>query len=116
MRISGHLDLCGDTLIEGWLYCEAWDNEPILLQVYIGDKLVGECVANGYREDLQRAGYGDGRCGFSFQIPAELEITEFSETRLRLVDTPVYMLPDEFTALSGSRSPDLGSRDSRRED
>jgi hypothetical protein len=97
MPISGHLDLCTASLIEGWLYCEHWNDNPMLLQVYAGDQLIGECVANNFREDLLQAGFGDGRCGFAFQIPEGLKITNLLQTRLRLVGTPVYLLPDEFT-------------------
>ena len=100
MKISGHLDLCGFPLIEGWLYCGAWQDEPIRLQVYVGKRLIGECVSDRFRKDLQDAGYGNGYCGFSFTVPAELAITDYTETRLRLVDSAVYMLPDEFTAFS----------------
>jgi hypothetical protein len=100
MKISGHIDLCGPKLIEGWLHCDVADDEPIQLQVYVGDRLIGECTANIFRLDLQEAGYGNGRCGFSFAVPENFAIKQFSETRLRLIDSPVYVLPDEATVVA----------------
>jgi hypothetical protein len=112
VKISGHMDLCGPTLIEGWLHCDAWDGDPISLQVYSGDHLIGECNADRFRLDLQEAGYGDGRCGFTFSVPDEVEVGNFTAIKLRLIDTPVYMLPDEFTSVAprgvGSRAGEAG--------
>jgi hypothetical protein len=101
MKISGHVDLCGPELIEGWLYADDWHGEPIKLQVYLGSSLIGECVVDRYRPDLQEAGFGDGRCGFSFSVPQEAAAVDFTSTRLRLVDTPVFLLPDEFSSIAG---------------
>jgi hypothetical protein len=114
MKISGHVDLCGPELIEGWLYCDAWENEPIKLQVFMGGDLLGECVADRFRKDLQEAGFGDGRCGFSFFVPEALASSDFAETKLRLVDTPVYLLPDEFTAILGQISATIDQGEVRR--
>jgi hypothetical protein len=97
MKISGHVDLCGPELIEGWLYCDAWEGEPIKLQVFVGSELLGECDVNRFRNDLQEAGFGDGRCGFSFAVPEGVASFDFAETKLRLLETPVFLLPDEFS-------------------
>jgi hypothetical protein len=107
MKISGHLDLCGSDLIEGWLYCDSWE-DGLTLQIFVADRLIGECVANAFRQDLQEAGYGDGHCGFSFKIPPEVQIQDVEETRLRLVGTPVYLLPDNFTVFK-SKSGEIGT-------
>ena len=103
MNISGHLDLCGPSLIEGWLHCGAWQDSAIRLQVYIGEQLVGECTADRFRQDLQDAGYGNGCCGFSFVVPEGAAALDFASTRLRLVGTPVYLLPNEFTTIAPRR-------------
>ncbi len=99
MILSGHLDLCSPELIEGWLYTNATPASRITLQVYVGDTLLGECVADRQRFDLQEAGYGDGRCGFSFQVPDAFRGLAFAETRLRLLDAPVFLLPSDTTVM-----------------
>jgi hypothetical protein len=100
MKTSGRVDLCGPELVEGWLYCDDWDGEAIRLQVYIDDQLMGECVADRFRQDLREAGFGDDRCGFSFEVPPDIEGIDFSATKLRLTDSPVYLLPSDDTAIA----------------
>lgn len=104
MNMNGHLDLCGYPLIEGWLYCDAFSDQPIVLQVYIGETLIGECVADRFRKDLQEAGFGSGHCGFSFDVTEEFLSASFSETRLRFVNAPVYLVPDQFTTIVASKN------------
>ncbi len=100
MRIAGHLDRCGPELTEGWLYADTAYGEPMTLQVYVGDRLIGECTADRFRPDLQQAGYGDGRCSFSFPIPQDVSVGDFAQTRLRFVGSPVYLLPSEDTVVA----------------
>lgn len=102
MKILGHLDLCGYPLIEGWLFDSAAPDDTIRLQVYVGDTLIGECLTDRFRKDLQEAGYGSGHCGFSFTVPEEHKDLPFAETRLRFVDSPVYLLTDQFTVVTAS--------------
>lgn len=106
MEIAGHLDLCGPTLIEGWLYLEAWQDKPIGLQVYVGNQLIGECATGRFRKDLQDAGYGDGKCGFSFAVPPEFGLTTFVDTKLRLLGSPLYLLPSDHSVIANSVAPD----------
>jgi hypothetical protein len=100
MKLAGHLDLCGPTLIEGWIYCDLPSRSPIVLQVFVGDLLLGECTADRTRHDLEDAGYGDGRCGFSFEIPEKFVNLSFKDTKLRLLDAPVFMLPSDSTLIA----------------
>ena len=54
--------------VEGW----AWDwerpNEPVWVRVYFQGRLVGEGLADRYREDLVAAGKGNGRHGYRVPI------------------------------------------------
>ena len=45
---------------------------PVRLDVYAGGRLIGQTLANHYREDLQHAGLGSGCHGFEFMPPAGL--------------------------------------------
>ena len=42
------------------------------LDIYAGGRLIGQTLANRYREDLRQAGLGSGRHGFEFSPPAGL--------------------------------------------
>ena len=45
---------------------------PVCLDIYAGGRLIGQTLANRYREDLMRAGLGSGRHSFEFTPPAGL--------------------------------------------
>jgi hypothetical protein len=105
MEIIGHLDLCGPTLIEGWLFCPNEERADICLQIYVGDRLLGDCEVNRFREDLRDAGFGDGCCGFAFSLPDDLGSADFHATRLRVLGTVLHLLPDEFTNFADN--PDI---------
>jgi hypothetical protein len=100
MELTGQIDLCGPDLVEGWLYCDAWYNEPVTLQVYIDGQLVGECVNNIFRQDLADAGYGNGHCAFSFTVPEDLEVEEWKSCMLRVCGSPLFMLGGEVTVFA----------------
>ncbi len=60
MRPSGAL-----TRIEGWALDES---PPVVLEMRRHGTAVARIVANRWRSDLDRAGLGDGRCGFAATI------------------------------------------------
>jgi hypothetical protein len=116
MKISGQLDLCGPTLIEGWIYWEAFRDEPVRMQVFVGDKLIGEAIVDQFRADLRDAGYGDGHCGFSFRVPDHLQKLRFAATRMRLGDSSIYLLPNEYTSIAPAETDSGGSGKSEESD
>lgn len=103
MDVTGHLDLCGPELVEGWIIWLSQPQRKMRLQVFLGDQLLGECVADLFRQDLCDAGLGDGHCAFSFRVPGELTVRDPAAIRLRLTGSVLYLLPDKHTSL---RRPD----------
>jgi len=97
--IVGHVDLCGRDLVEGWVFWRSQPDRKLQLDIVIAGELLGQCNANLFRPDLQKAGYGDGHCAFSFRIPRAFSVHDFASTRLRLVNSTLYLLPDETTIL-----------------
>jgi autotransporter passenger strand-loop-strand repeat protein len=71
-RLRGHVDAIGKREIVGWAFDQAAPEAPVCLDLYAGDILIGQTVANHYREDLAAAGIGDGRHGFRFTPPKGL--------------------------------------------
>lgn len=95
--MAGHLDLCNQNLVEGWL---AWVHLPqikIGLEIFHLDQFLGACVADLPRDDLAAAGYGEGRCAFSFVIPFEARVADPAGLRIRIAETPLFLLPDTQT-------------------
>jgi hypothetical protein len=71
--LRGWVDRISAHVIEGWAqnveYPEAW----VCLDIYSGGRLIGQTLANRYRQDLQLAGVGDGCHSFVF-TPASGQI------------------------------------------
>ncbi|HEY0912601.1 MAG TPA: Hint domain-containing protein, partial [Bradyrhizobium sp.] len=64
--MRGYVDLLGAERIVGWAQNLDYPEAPVCLDIYINDRLMGQVLANTYREDLKRAGIGSGRHGFVF--------------------------------------------------
>ena len=77
--LRGHIDQIGRR-VTGWAQDEAAPEAPVCLDIYAGNQLLGQVVANRYRADLVSAGIGDGRYGFEFVPPEELAFTPGSVT------------------------------------
>ncbi len=74
--LRGFIDRIGvDGLIEGWAQDVAHPELPVLLEVLCRNEMIGNVLAYTYRADVAQAGFGNGRCGFTFQAPSGLEVT-----------------------------------------
>lgn len=95
--ISGHIDFISTDLVEGWLHLPP-PCPPALLEVLDGTILLGTCHANLPRPDL--AALGD--CAFSLLVPLHQSVKNPDNVRLRLIGTPLHLLPDENTRIEMS--------------
>jgi hypothetical protein len=79
--LEGYVDRvdCGWDVI-GWAWDRANPALPVLLEVCVGDQVLGRVLACDYRADLAAAGKGNGFCGFSFTV--EERLTEEMLARL----------------------------------
>ena len=69
----GNLDAVSTTLIGGWAYQSNIPNTALTVHIYIINDSTGEehiipVTANGYRPDLEIAGYGNGYHAFQYNI------------------------------------------------
>jgi hypothetical protein len=69
--LRGHIDQIGRR-ITGWAQDETCPEAPVCLDIYAGNELIGQAVANRYRPDLGAAGIGNGELGFEFVPPPGL--------------------------------------------
>jgi hypothetical protein len=73
LSLDGYIDLCTERLIGGW----AWDSQHperrLDVEILVYGRPVGRASAKHYREDLERAGIGDGRYGFFYTLPFEIQ-------------------------------------------
>ena len=70
--LRGYIEFATPRRIAGWAQNIDQSEAPVCLDVYAGGVLIGQTLANRYREDLQRAGIGSH--GFDFTPPAGLDI------------------------------------------
>ncbi|HTP90835.1 MAG TPA: hypothetical protein VMJ52_03815, partial [Xanthobacteraceae bacterium] len=64
--LHGFVDLIKADGIAGWAQDQDHPEAPVCLDIFAGGRPIGRVLANRYREDLERAGLGSGRHGFSF--------------------------------------------------
>jgi hypothetical protein len=78
---QGYLDRATRTVVDGWAI--APDGEPVMVAIVVNGAVVGQTFADGYREDLKRAGIGGGYCSFHFVLPQALspEVSHRIEVR-----------------------------------
>lgn len=76
--IRGAVDYITPSAIGGWIYSDIAPVKDRLVLAFHGDECIGSGTIEMYREDLAKAGLGDGYLGFNFPItlPAEQDPTE----------------------------------------
>jgi hypothetical protein len=70
--LRGFVDTIGANCISGWAQNTDHPEAPVCLDVFANGRLIGQVLANRYRDDLQRAGLGSGCHGFEFTPSARL--------------------------------------------
>jgi hypothetical protein len=74
---EGRLELVSETQVGGWA-CDARDVDKILkVELWSDDRPVAATMANVRRDDLRKAGVGDGAHGFVFELrvpPGNLDV------------------------------------------
>ena len=62
-----------DGLVQGWARDTKTPSEPTSVRIHCDGNPIGTAVASVYRQDLAKAGIGDGKHGFAFPLPNGLE-------------------------------------------
>jgi len=70
--LRGSIDRVAPDVIEGWAQNVEHPEAPVCLDIYAGGRLIGQVLANRYRDDLKRAGVGGGSHSFAFTPPSRL--------------------------------------------
>ncbi len=81
-EIQGYLDKVEGLYAIGWAFNKSKPDERLKVVVYVDDKPVAEGVADKFREDLLKAGIGDGRYGFEIELPEDIFDEESHEIRV----------------------------------
>ena len=84
--------------IQGWAWNPFTPKQPVKLQIFEKNRLLGEVIANQKRAEFLESGIGSGKFGFSFTLPFELadsqphEITVLTEQGQTLQGSPLVVI------------------------
>jgi hypothetical protein len=73
LNIFGFIEVVDITRVVGWAYCPEDEDAHLEIRVALDEFAIGSGVADGFREDLQRLGFGDGDHGFAIAIDIPIE-------------------------------------------
>jgi autotransporter passenger strand-loop-strand repeat protein len=104
--LRGHIDKISPEKIEGWAHDHDHPELPVLVEVLMGDQVLGAVLACDYRADLEEAGFGQGRCSFGFVAPVEIPPEAVNTLRVRRANdgTEIYMTEDCKAGFWGSQT------------
>jgi hypothetical protein len=66
--LRGYVE-CQEGVLAGWAVDMAHPELMPRLEILLDGQVIADCVAHVARDDVRAAGYGAGRCGFSWAIP-----------------------------------------------
>jgi hypothetical protein len=67
--LRGYVDTVSASCISGWAQNPAHPEAPVCLDIFVGGRLIGQTLANRFRDDLVQAGIGSGKHSFEFISP-----------------------------------------------
>jgi hypothetical protein len=71
--LSGYIErVRGDWKLDGWAHDASHPELPVLLEIVLEGQVIGSVLACDLRADLLKAGFGQGRCSFTFISPIKL--------------------------------------------
>jgi hypothetical protein len=68
-RQQGYLDAADARFATGWVFDPSAPNTPLEVELLVDGQAKGMFLADRFREDLRKAGKGDGRHGFEIPLP-----------------------------------------------
>ncbi len=82
--LAGFVDqVRGDWKLDGWAHDQAHPELPVLLEILLEGQVIGTVLACDFREDLLKAGFGQGRCSFTFISPVKLRLSLLATPQVR---------------------------------
>lgn len=113
MRIRGSLDRVDKEYIEGWITCDEAPDLKVILEVWLGDNLLGHAAADRFRPDLLESEIGDGHCAFSFKVPSFIPDSQFNQIKLKLTNSDIVWVPENLPCVTPAPSVETVTTPSR---
>lgn len=90
-RFEGSLDKVEVSSVGGWAWDAARPETPIQVEIYDGTTLLATITGSEFREDLKKAGKGDGKHAFNYALPATLRDGQSHSISVRFAGTPTEL-------------------------
>lgn len=94
-QYRGYIDWVASGFIRGWVYLPNQPNEPIDFKLLLDGIEILRSTANLYREDLVKAGFGNGEHGYC--CPHHLSTDKLTGKILQIVDLDNIHIGKSFT-------------------
>ncbi len=88
---EGFFDTADCQVIAGWARDTRRPQVPATVDIFDGEMLLATVAADQFRRDLADAGYGDGRHGFTYAVPASLKDGKPHAIRVTVAGTQVEL-------------------------
>jgi hypothetical protein len=117
LRIKGKVEVSTPTTVGGWIAAFGVPEDRVRLELLLDGVAIAVAPADGFRSDVAALGFGDGACGFQFQLAEPLTVAEAERLQLRIVGSDLCLeLPREpsssavtNTTPRAVRAPDAGA-------
>jgi GT2 family glycosyltransferase/SAM-dependent methyltransferase len=83
--VQGHLDVVTCSSISGWAWAPATPEQRLRVEIRVGDRLVAREWADVHRQDLEQAGFADGRIAFRHLPEVDLHGDDLPPVSVRVV-------------------------------
>lgn len=117
--LRGAIERVDEMHIQGWVFSPLVKVKGLKLLAFHGTRCAGAGIVEIFREDLAKAGLGDGYCGFRFaytlvgdEQPRHLTVRfEACDFELRQADTVVLGKEEWVAGVGGTPVTDQGAAD-----
>jgi hypothetical protein len=88
---EGFHDITNCNGIMGWAWDKNQPDQPIQVEIYDGNALLATVTADEFREDLLKAGIGNGKHGFTYPVPPRLKDGKPHSIRMKYASTAIEL-------------------------
>ncbi len=112
--LQGWIDrITNNWKIEGWAQDASYPELPVLLEILLNNRPIGQVLACDYRADLKDAGFGRGHCSFIFTSPVKLQKEMLARLRVRRVSDGAEISMSDDCSAGADKAP-ATTADARR--
>lgn len=99
--LKGHIDSIEDDHVSGWIYSRERPLTGERVLAFCGEKCIGAAEVEIYRDDLYKAGLGDGRLGFQIFFDSAAPINP-KNIHVRMEGSDFSLITKDFWKTSSS--------------